>query len=78
MSASNSSSTALPAAQSPAAADAGADGPIVGLVMGSDSDWPVMEAAAEALAEFGIPFEADVVSRAPHADRNDPLRTDGP
>jgi 5-(carboxyamino)imidazole ribonucleotide mutase len=37
-------------------------GPIVGLVMGSDSDWPVMEAAAEALAEFGIPFEADVVS----------------
>jgi 5-(carboxyamino)imidazole ribonucleotide mutase len=38
------------------------DAPIVGLVMGSDSDWPVMEAAAEALAEFGIPFEADVVS----------------
>ncbi|WP_427016687.1 5-(carboxyamino)imidazole ribonucleotide mutase [Pseudarthrobacter sp. P1] len=37
-------------------------GPIVGIVMGSDSDWPVMEAAAEALAEFGIPFEADVVS----------------
>ena len=36
--------------------------PIVGLVMGSDSDWPVMEAAADALAEFGIPFEADVVS----------------
>ena len=40
----------------------GTDTPIVGLVMGSDSDWPVMEAAAEALAEFGIPFEADVVS----------------
>lgn len=39
-----------------------AGGPLVGLVMGSDSDWPVMEAAAEALAEFGIPFEADVVS----------------
>lgn len=36
--------------------------PLVGLVMGSDSDWPVMEAAAEALAEFGIGFEADVVS----------------
>lgn len=36
--------------------------PIVGLVMGSDSDWPVMRLAAEALAEFGIPFEADVVS----------------
>lgn len=30
--------------------------------MGSDSDWPVMRLAAEALTEFGIPFEADVVS----------------
>ena len=38
------------------------ESPLVGLVMGSDSDWPVMEAAADALAEFGIPFEADVVS----------------
>ncbi|MCG2620598.1 5-(carboxyamino)imidazole ribonucleotide mutase [Arthrobacter sp. I2-34] len=36
--------------------------PLVGVVMGSDSDWPVMEAAAQALAEFGIPYEADVVS----------------
>lgn len=36
--------------------------PLVGVVMGSDSDWPVMRLAAEALAEFGIPFEADVVS----------------
>ena len=36
--------------------------PAVGIVMGSDSDWPVMEAAAKALEEFGIPFEADVVS----------------
>jgi 5-(carboxyamino)imidazole ribonucleotide mutase len=44
----------------PAAASEAA--PLVGLVMGSDSDWPVMEAAADALAEFGIPFEADVVS----------------
>src|SRR3954447_1309090 len=34
----------------------------VGIVMGSDSDWPVMRLAAEALAEFGVPFEADVVS----------------
>ena len=34
----------------------------VGLVMGSDSDWPVMKAAAEALAEFDIACEADVVS----------------
>jgi 5-(carboxyamino)imidazole ribonucleotide mutase len=36
--------------------------PVVGVVMGSDSDWPVMEAAAEALGEFGVPYEADVVS----------------
>jgi 5-(carboxyamino)imidazole ribonucleotide mutase len=39
-----------------------ADQPLVGIVMGSDSDWPVMRAAAEALEEFGVPFEADVVS----------------
>ncbi|MFC7403078.1 5-(carboxyamino)imidazole ribonucleotide mutase [Citricoccus sp. GCM10030269] len=40
----------------------------VSVVMGSDSDWPVMEAAATALEEFGIPYEADVVSahRMPH------------
>ena len=36
--------------------------PRVGLIMGSDSDWPVMEAAAEALAEFDVPFEVGVVS----------------
>jgi 5-(carboxyamino)imidazole ribonucleotide mutase len=36
--------------------------PLVGVVMGSDSDWPVMEAAATALREFDVPFEADVVS----------------
>ena len=34
----------------------------VGLIMGSDSDWPVMEAAATALAEFDVPFEVGVVS----------------
>jgi len=36
--------------------------PRVGVIMGSDSDWPVMEAAAVALAEFGVPFEVGVVS----------------
>ena len=36
--------------------------PLVGVVMGSDSDWPVMSAAAEVLDDFGIPYEADVVS----------------
>ena len=34
----------------------------VGIVMGSDSDWPVMSAAATALAEFEVPYAADVVS----------------
>ena len=36
--------------------------PVVGIVMGSDSDWPVMREAARALEEFAIPYEADVVS----------------
>ncbi|MDT0346830.1 5-(carboxyamino)imidazole ribonucleotide mutase [Streptomyces litchfieldiae] len=42
--------------------------PQVGIVMGSDSDWPVMRAAADALDEFGVVYEADVVSahRMPH------------
>jgi 5-(carboxyamino)imidazole ribonucleotide mutase len=40
----------------------GTVGPLVGIVMGSDSDWPTMRAAAEALDEFGIAYEADVVS----------------
>ena len=34
----------------------------VGIIMGSDSDWPVMEAAATALAEFGIGHEVTVLS----------------
>jgi len=36
--------------------------PLVGIIMGSDSDWPTMRAAAETCREFGIPFEAKVVS----------------
>ena len=36
--------------------------PVVGIVMGSASDWPVMQAAAGVLEEFGVPFEARVVS----------------
>ena len=38
------------------------DRPRVGVIMGSDSDWPVMQAAAEALAEFDVAFEVGVVS----------------
>ena len=42
--------------------------PQVGLIMGSDSDWPVMKDAAEALKDFGVATEAKVVSahRTPH------------
>ena len=36
--------------------------PVVGVVMGSASDWETMKAATDILAEFGIPFEARVVS----------------
>ena len=36
--------------------------PLVGIVMGSDSDWPTMRAAGEALDEFDVAYEADVVS----------------
>lgn len=48
----------------PASADSPppANTPLVGIVMGSDSDYPVMRAAQEALAEFGIPVQVDVVS----------------
>ncbi len=36
--------------------------PVVGIIMGSNSDWPTMQAAARMLEEFGVPFEARVVS----------------
>lgn len=36
--------------------------PVVGICMGSDSDWPVMKAAATALDEFGVSHEAGVIS----------------
>jgi 5-(carboxyamino)imidazole ribonucleotide mutase len=42
--------------------DTTAAAPLVSIIMGSDSDWPTMRAAAEILDELGIPFEADVVS----------------
>jgi 5-(carboxyamino)imidazole ribonucleotide mutase len=47
---------------SDATAAVGAAAAQVGIVMGSDSDWPTMQAAAEALEEFAVPYEADVVS----------------
>ena len=36
--------------------------PQVGIIMGSDSDWPTVKPAAEVLADFGIPIEVGVVS----------------
>ena len=38
------------------------DAPLIGVVMGSNSDWDTMKNAAQILADFGIPFEAQVVS----------------
>lgn len=36
--------------------------PLVGIVMGSDSDWPIMKACAETLKSFGVSYEAKVLS----------------
>jgi 5-(carboxyamino)imidazole ribonucleotide mutase len=36
--------------------------PLVGIIMGSDSDWPKIKGAADALAEFGVPCEIHVMS----------------
>jgi phosphoribosylaminoimidazole carboxylase PurE protein len=43
--------------------------PLVGILMGSDSDWPKIKAAAESLDEFGVPYEMNVMSahRTPQA-----------
>src|SRR6188508_1355451 len=38
------------------------DKPVVGVVMGSQSDWDVMQHAARVLKDFGVPYEAQVVS----------------
>jgi len=51
-----------PAAGSPPAGGWAAGAPVVGIVMGSDSDWAVMEAASAALQEFSVPHEVRVVS----------------
>ena len=39
-----------------------AEKPVVGILMGSDSDWPTMKQAAAVLAEFGVASEAKVIS----------------
>ena len=51
--------------------------PRVGVIMGSDSDWPVMQAAAEALAEFDVRVRGGRLLRAPHAAAHARLRHGG-
>ena len=51
-----------PSLAKPAPSKSGRAQPLVGIVMGSDSDWPVMQHAAEVLTSFGVPHEAKVVS----------------
>jgi len=48
------------------------DKPVIGVVMGSNSDWPIMQKAVEQLEAFGVPYEAKVVS----AHRTPDLLTD--
>lgn len=43
-------------------AELATSGPLIGVVMGSSSDWPTMEAAVDVLTSFGVPHEARVVS----------------
>ena len=38
------------------------DKPVVGVIMGSDTDWPVMSETVKTLKEFGIPYEVEVTS----------------
>ena len=60
--------TAAPASSAPTSPVQSAN-PRVAILMGSQSDWPVLEAAAKILGEFGVPYEARVLSahRTPHA-----------
>ncbi|OYW56904.1 MAG: 5-(carboxyamino)imidazole ribonucleotide mutase [Hyphomicrobium sp. 32-62-53] len=43
--------------------------PLVGIIMGSQSDWPTMKAAANMLADLGVPYEAKIVSAHRTPDR---------
>jgi 5-(carboxyamino)imidazole ribonucleotide mutase len=53
----------------PGASQGGDRQPVVGVVMGSRSDWPTMGKAAEVLDEFDVPYEAEVVSAHRTPDR---------
>lgn len=43
--------------------------PLVGIIMGSQSDWPTLKAAANLLADLGVPYEAKIVSAHRTPDR---------
>lgn len=58
-----SNATLPPPIQSPAGS------PKVGIIMGSQSDWDTMQHTAQVLAEFGVPFECEVVSAHRTPDR---------
>ena len=47
----------------------GQNAPVVGIIMGSQSDWPTLKAAADILAELGVPFETKIVSAHRTPDR---------
>lgn len=48
--------------------------PIVSIIMGSTSDLPIMEKAAQLLNDFEIPFEMNALSGAPHSRRSGNIR----
>ena len=45
------------------------DKPLVGIVMGSDSDWPLVQKACDTLDKFGVPYETRVISAHRTPDR---------
>ena len=51
--------------------------PLVGILMGSDSDWPKIQAAAAALDEFGVRLRSARHQRPPHARTRPAIRHDG-
>ena len=52
----------MTAPSAPSARSAGSALPLVGLIMGSDSDWPVLSGAGEVLDDFDVPYEVGVMS----------------
>jgi 5-(carboxyamino)imidazole ribonucleotide mutase len=53
----------------PQAEETGVSNPLVGIIMGSQSDWPTLRGAAEVLSELGVPHECRIVSAHRTPDR---------